>query len=197
MITQSNTQPTSAFIIEKINDNQCDILFFENVKEIEIDERLNYEYNLYRLPALYRDNLAQSVESNYDAWLEAAKRHEIEYVEPLSMEQKVFNVENELAETKVQSINMDLDLMSQQFDLDFRIFEIEATLDIPTQINIKGANNNMALSIYIQAQTLILAGKYDREDMEYKLKRYLDRNRITKAEYDELISMMDAQELVK
>lgn len=196
MITQSNTQPTSAFIIEKINDNQCDILFFENVKEIEIDERLNYEYNLYRLPALYRDNLAQSVESNYDAWLEAAKRHEIEYVEPLSMEQKVFNVENELAETKVQSINMDLDLMSQQFDLDFRIFEIETTLDIPTTLNLKGAKN-MAMTVFQQAQTLILAGKYDREDMEYKLKRYLDKNRITKTEYDELISMMDAQELTK
>lgn len=196
MITQSNTQPTSAFIIEKINDNQCDILFFENVKEIEIDERLNYEYNLYRLPALYRDNLAQSVESNYDAWLEAAKRHEIEYVEPLSIEQKVFNVENELAETKVQSINMDLDLMSQQFDLDFRIFEIETTLDIPTTLNLKGAKN-MAMTVFQQAQTLILAGKYEREDMEYKLKRYLDKNRITKTEYDELISMMDAQELTK
>lgn len=196
MITQSNTQPTSTFIIEKINDNQCDILFFENVKEIEIEERLDYEYNLYRLPAPYRDNLAQSVESNYEAWLEAAKRHEIEYVEPLSIEQKVYNVENELAETKTQSINGDLDLMSQQFDLDFRIFEIETTLDIPTQINLKGAKN-MAVSIYKQAQTLILAGKYDREDMEYKLTRYLDKNRITKIEYDELIAMMDAQELVK
>lgn len=196
MITQSNTQPTSAFIIEKIDDNQCDILFFENVKEIEVEERLNYEYDLYRLPALYRDNLAQSVESNYDAWLEAAKRHEIEYVEPLSIEQKVFNVENELAETKAQSINGDLELMSQQFDLDFRIFEIETTLDIPTQLNIKGAKN-MAMTVFQQAQTLILAGKYDREDMEYKLARYLERNRITKAEYDELISMMDAQELVK
>ena len=90
-----------------------------------------------------------------------------------------------------------IEILATTFDLDFRIFEIEATLDIPTQINIKGANNNMALSIYIQAQTLILAGKYDREDMEYKLKRYLDRNRITKAEYDELISMMAAQEVVK
>lgn len=196
MITQSNTQPTSAFIIEKINDNQCDILFFENVKEIEIDERLNYEYNLYRLPALYRDNLAQSVESNYDAWLEAAKRHEIEYVEPLSIEQKVFNVENELAETKVQSINMDLDLMSQQFDLDFRIFEIETTLDIPTTLNLKGAKN-MAMTVFQQAQTLILAGKYDRDDMEYKLRRYKEGKRITQDEYDELIAMMDAQELVK
>lgn len=196
MITQSNTQPTSAFIIEKIDDNQCDILFFENVKEIEVEERLNYEYDLYRLPALYRDNLAQSVESNYDAWLEAAKRHEIEYVEPLSIEQKVFNVENELAETKAQSINGDLELMSQQFDLDFRIFEIETTLDIPTQLNIKGAKN-MAMTVFQQAQTLILAGKYERTDMEYKLKRYLDKNRITKTEYDELIAMMDAQELVK
>lgn len=196
MITQSNTQPTSAFVIERINDDQCDILFFENVKEIEVEERLNYEYDLYRLPAIYRDNLSASIESNYDAWLEAAKRHEIEFVEPLSTEQKIFNVENELSDVKSQSVNGDLELMSQQFDLDFRIFEIETTLDIPTQLNLKGAKN-MAMTVFQQAQTLILAGKYDREDMEYKLKRYLDKNRITKTEYDELIAMMDAQELVK
>lgn len=103
-------------------------------------------------------------------------------------------LESEVAETKAQSINGDLDLMSQQFDLDFRIFEIETTLDI-SLFNSKGAKN-MAVSIYKQAQTLILAGKYEREDMEYKLARYLERNRITKAEYDELISMMDAQELM-
>lgn len=196
MITQSNTQPTSAFIIEKINDDQCDILFFENVKEIEIEERLNYEYDLHRLPAIYRDNLAQSVESNYNAWIEAAKRREIEFVEPLSIEQKVFNIQNELGDVKSQSVNGDLELMSQQFDLDFRIFEIETTLDIPTQLNLKGAKN-MAMTVFQQAQTLILAGKYERTDMEYKLKRYLDKNRITQAEYDELIAMMDAQELTK
>lgn len=195
MITQSNTQPTSAFIIEKINDDQCDILFFENVKEIEVEERLNYEYDFYRLPAIYRDNLSASIESNYDAWLEAAKRHEIEFVEPLSIEQKVFNIQNELGDVKSQSVNGDLELMSQQFDLDFRIFEIETTLDIST-FNLKGAKN-MAMTVFQQAQTLILAGKYDRDDMEYKLTRYLDKNRITKAEYDELIAMMDAQELVK
>lgn len=195
MITQSNTQPTSAFIIEKINDDQCDILFFKNVKEIEIEERLNYEYDLYRLPTIYRDNLAQSVESNYNAWLEAAKRHEIEFVEPLSIEQKVFEIGNELEGVKSQSVNGDLELMSQQFDLDFRIFEIESTLDIST-FNLKGAKN-MAMTVFQQAQTLILAGKYERADMEYKLTRYLDKNRITKAEYDELIAMMDAQELVK
>ena len=105
-------------------------------------------------------------------------------------------LKTEIKETSTSSVNGDLELMSQQFDLDFRIFEIETTLDIPTTLNIKGAKN-MAMTIYLQAQTLILAGKYDREDMEYKLTRYLDKNRITKTEYDELIAMMDAQELTK
>lgn len=111
-----------------------------------------------------------------------------------SLEDENATLKLEVAETKAQSINGDLDLMSQQFDLDFRIFEIETTLDI-SLFNSKGAKN-MAVSIYKQAQTLILAGKYERTDMEYKLARYLERNRITKAEYDELISMMDAQELM-
>lgn len=55
----------------------------------------------------------------------------------------------------------------------------------------------MAMTVFQQAQTLILAGKYDREDMEYKLRRYKEGKRITQDEYDELIAMMDAQELVK
>lgn len=112
-----------------------------------------------------------------------------------SLEDENATLKSDVAETKAQSINGDLDLMSQQFDLDFRIFEIETTLDIQTLFNLKGAKN-MAVSIYKQAQTLILAGKYERTDMEHKLTRYLERNRITKAEYDELISMMDAQELM-
>ncbi len=102
-------------------------------------------------------------------------------------------LKTEIKETSNSSVNGEL--MSQQFDLDFRIFEIETTLDIPTQLNLKGAKN-MAMTVFQQAQTLILAGKYERTDMEYKLKRYLDKNRITKTEYDELISMMDAQELM-
>lgn len=105
-------------------------------------------------------------------------------------------LKTEIKETSTSSVNGDLELMSQQFDLDFRIFEIESTLDIPTQLNLKGAKN-MAMTVFQQAQTLILAGKYDREDMEYKLTRYLDKNRITKTEYDELIAMMDAQELIQ
>lgn len=105
-------------------------------------------------------------------------------------------LKTEIKETSTSSVNGDLELMSQQFDLDFRIFEIETTLDIPTQLNLKGVKN-MAMTVFQQAQTLILAGKYDREDMEYKLTRYLDKNRITKTEYDELIAMMDAQELMK
>ena len=47
-----------------------------------------------------------------------------------------------------------------------------------------------------QAKTLILAGKYEREDMEYKLNRYKAAGRITVEEYEELIALMDARELV-
>ena len=47
------------------------------------------------------------------------------------------------------------------------------------------------------AKTLILAGNYERDDMEYKLSVYLKRGRLTQDEYDELIALMDARELVE
>lgn len=45
-------------------------------------------------------------------------------------------------------------------------------------------------------QTLILAGKYEREDMEMKISKYLSYGKLTQAEADYLISLMDAREIV-
>ncbi len=103
-----------------------------------------------------------------------------------SLDKRVEELEIELVETKTQSINGDLDLMSQQFE----------NLDMPMMATMRGVKS-MAMTVYQQAKILILAGKYEREDMEYKLNRYKEGKRITQDEYDELIAMMDAQELTK
>lgn len=104
-------------------------------------------------------------------------------------------LKNEIEETANSSVNGDLELMSSQFELDFRLFEIEMNLDMPMMATMRGVKS-MAMTVYQQAKTLILAGKYEREDMEYKLNRYKAAGRITVEEYDELIALMDARELV-
>ena len=81
-------------------------------------------------------------------------------------------LKNEIEETANSSVNGDLELMSSQFELDFRLFEIEMNLDMPMMAMMRGVKS-MAMTVYQQAKTLILAGKYEREDMEYKLNRYM------------------------
>lgn len=103
-----------------------------------------------------------------------------------------------------------IDMLATTFDLDFRVFELECLIDdsvyqmstiesCKLNINTKEmrGNKTMALSQYEMAKKLILLGEYNREDMEYKLNRYLNRKVITQTEYDELIALMDASELLE
>ncbi len=111
------------------------------------------------------------------------------------LEKENVALKNEIEETANSSVNGDLELMSSQFELDFRLFEIEMNLDMPMMAMMRGVKS-MAMTVYQQAKTLILAGKYEREGMEYKLNRYKAAGRITVEEYEELIALMDARELV-
>lgn len=111
------------------------------------------------------------------------------------LEKENVALKNEIEETANSSVNGDLELLSSQFELDFRLFEIEMNLDMPMMATMRGVKS-MAMTVYQQAKTLILAGKYERENMEYKLNRYKEAGRITVEEYEELIALMDARELV-
>lgn len=103
---------------------------------------------------------------------------------------------------------MDSDLVSLSWDMDYRVCEIEWTLESvlsptdnsPTTFSInnifKGGNYKMALSRFEQAKIIILSGDYDRSKLEMQLGNYLKRNYITQEEYDTLISMMDANEII-
>ena len=52
------------------------------------------------------------------------------------------------------------------------------------------------LKFYEQAKIMILGGAYVRETLERQLTTYLRRGYLTQTEYDELIALMDARELV-
>ena len=100
-----------------------------------------------------------------------------------------------------------LDIVATTWDMDYRVCEIEWVLEdsgilVATQVaqtfNLKNKGvGTMALSRYEQAKIMILGGAYVRETLERQLTTYLRREYLTQAEYDELIALMDAQELVE
>lgn len=97
-----------------------------------------------------------------------------------------------------------LDIVATTWEIDYRVSELEwfiednmsPTMSVAKTMNLKLGGNTMALSRYEQAKIMILGGAYVRETLERQLTTYLRRGYLTQAEYDELIALMDARELV-
>lgn len=99
-----------------------------------------------------------------------------------------------------------LDIVATTWDMDYRVCEIEWALEdsgilavaqVAQAFNLKSKGAcTMALSRYEQAKIMILGGAYVRETLERQLTTYLRRGYLTQTEYDELIALMDARELV-
>ena len=113
--------------------------------------------------------------------------------------EKEQTLSNRVASLEVNSVN----LVATTWDMDYRVCEIEWTLEdsgilVATQaINLRtGVERTVALSRYEQAKIMILGGAYVRETLERQLTTYLRRGYLTQTEYDELIALMDARELV-
>lgn len=106
---------------------------------------------------------------------------------------------------RVESLEeLNVDMVATTFDMDYRLLEVEWALKDAgitgiNLINILNTNKgvkNMALSRYEQAKIMIIGGAYDKATLTKQLTRYLEKNIITKEEYDELIALMEAKELV-
>ena len=113
--------------------------------------------------------------------------------------EKQQTLSNRVSSLEVNSVN----LVATTWDMDYRVCEIEWALEdsgilVATQaINLKsGVERTVALSRYEQAKIMILGGAYVRETLERQLTTYLRRGYLTQTEYDELIALMDARELV-
>jgi len=81
MKAESNLQPNNKFEIENIIDGKCEIVFFDNIQELEALENneKRYSYDTYRIKVNYRDELEQELNDNqekYNKWLELAKNTE-------------------------------------------------------------------------------------------------------------------------
>jgi hypothetical protein len=78
MKVESNLRPENKFEIENIINGKCDIVFCDNVQEIEATEEneKKYSFDTYRLKANYRDELEKELNDDvekYKEWLQLAK----------------------------------------------------------------------------------------------------------------------------
>lgn len=120
-----------------------------------------------------------------------------------ALEEENKNLRQDFESTTLVLTDSDLELVKQNVDIDFRLMEVEFALDIPQAIlssNInfkkKGEVKSMARTPYAMMKIVILSGDYDREDYIHKVGKYYERGRMTKEEYDELMSLMTADEVI-
>lgn len=115
------------------------------------------------------------------------------------------NIENDKNSKDIQTIEeLNVDMVATTFDMDYRLLEVEWALEdagitgvsLANILNTNKGVKNMALSRYEQAKIMILGGAYDKETLTRQLTRYVEKKIITQSEYDELIALMEAKELV-
>ena len=122
-----------------------------------------------------------------------------------TLEEKIELLEDENKALK----QMDNELVATSWDMDFRMCEVEwtledlgigqevATLSLENNIkNMKGSVSNMALTRFEQAKIMIVGGVYKKETLTRQLTTYLNRGYLTQEEYDELVALMEARDLV-
>lgn len=120
-----------------------------------------------------------------------------------ALEEENKTLRQDFESTTLSLTDSDLELVKQNVDIDFRLMEVEFALDIPqstlsSNINFKkkGEVKSMARTPYEMMKIVILSGDYDREDYIHKVGKYYERGRMTKEEYDELMSLMTADEVI-
>ena len=157
--------------------------------KVVVDEKPEYDKDLQSLSIVGYEETDDSIAIIYEI---------LNIPEP----KPIPTVEERVASLEVNSI----DIVATTWDMDYRVCEIEWALEdsgilVVTQVaqtfNLKSKGvGTMALSRYQQAKIMILGGAYVRETLERQLTTYLRREYLTQTEYDELIALMDARELV-
>lgn len=157
--------------------------------KIVVDEKPEYDKDLQSLSVVGHEETDDSITIIYEV---------LNTPEPKptpTLEERVISLESN-----------SLDIVATTWDMDYRVCEIEWALEdsgilvvaqAAQAFNLKNKGvGTMALSRYEQAKIMILGGAYVRETLERQLTTYLRRGYLTQAEYDELIALMDARELV-
>lgn len=84
MKSVSYKKPEKMFNIEKRINGLCNIMLIDNIKENTVidhktnEEIIQYEYDFYNETIQYRNNLEESINKNFNAWVQWAKNKQIE-----------------------------------------------------------------------------------------------------------------------
>lgn len=96
--TYSQIKPKD-FDIEKADEiGMSTVLFFDNIEEIQTEEDTLYSYYMYKIKVPSRPNLEQTIEQQYDEWLEFAKQQYANQVKEVSLEERISTAEAVIAE---------------------------------------------------------------------------------------------------
>ncbi|HHQ4187606.1 TPA: BppU family phage baseplate upper protein [Clostridium perfringens] len=118
-----------------------------------------------------------------------------------ALEEENLKLKENMIETSKSLIEVDTNIIATNWEIDFRVCEVEWTLEdmgveSPVNLKIKKGVGNMALSRYEQAKIMILGGVYEKETLTRQLDAYLKRKYVSQEEYDELIALMEARDMV-
>lgn len=171
--------PPGAYQMERLEGDKCEIVFYTNVKEIEHDEDKLYEYDLYRIKTIFRESLAESIEANYDAWINSAIiDEEEEKLNPkLTNEEKIkaLDLGHEVQEVKISDSESAINflLMSTMSAMTFNI----------NNKNVGGGNmpSYLAKQIYngaLEYNQVVEKYPQFKEDIDKLLKAYTENDGI-------------------
>lgn len=168
----------------------------ESVKTVDLSDNVVYSYGstTHYSCSSEEGSLVPTLSVKVPTDVQATIAQQRNTIQALESENEA--LKDGLIEANQYRADGDMDLLSNQWDIDFRLFEIEMVLDVPMMATFKLKETDI-MSRFLQAKTLILGGRYERSKMEYQLKRYLEAGQLTQEEYDELISLMDAREMLE
>lgn len=124
--TQSTERPEK-YSIENIEGSKCTVLFFDNIEESQNEENNTiYNYDMYDMELTYREGLEEKIESNYELWLEEAKK--IAYNEAaIEVRRKRDKLLSDTDWTQISDVDL-----SEEEKEKYRIYR-QALRDIPQQ----------------------------------------------------------------
>lgn len=181
------------------------------VKTVDLNGQKVYSYDgtTHYICGIEDGSLIPSLSIDVPTNLPALVSRQRATIESQKEQIQTLEVENEILTNEIQRVDekgeqADLEQLSMTWEIDYRVSELEwfvednisSTMTVAETMNLKSGGNTMALSRFEQAKILILAGAYNRETLEKQLTNYLKRGYLTTEEYDELIALMDAKELV-
>ncbi|HBI6982376.1 TPA: hypothetical protein K8N09_000269 [Clostridium perfringens] len=180
------------------------IVYYELAEPVEtpLDESINLK--VFNEKTYISFENAMSGTSSFKAPVDSAATISRLNRENRALEEENKTLRQDFESTTLSLTDSDLELVKQNVDIDFRLMEVEFALDIPQSTlcsninfkNKKGEVKNMARTPYEMMKIVILSGDYDREDYIHKVGKYYERGRMTKEEYDELMSLMTADEVI-